>query len=158
MTEPSPRSAAAASTGRRSDREDRDIFRLAPSMDADVLEAIAGRLEFRGTDDGYARLSQAYFAQLPLSDARRILSLGCGTGIEVRALKRLVGPTTVIVGIDHSAALVDAARRLSQGGPVRQRHLRRRRRPPHALRRRRVRHRHLAHLDQPHRRSRRGPT
>jgi ubiquinone/menaquinone biosynthesis C-methylase UbiE len=82
-------------------------------MDADVLEAIAGRLEFRGTDDGYARLSQAYFAQLPLSDARRILSLGCGTGIEVRALRRLIGPTTVIVGIDHSAALVDAARRLT---------------------------------------------
>ena len=70
-------------------RDDRDIFRLAPSMDAEVLKAIAARLEFRGTDDGYARLSQAYFTRLPLTDAQRILAIGCGTGIEVRALRRL---------------------------------------------------------------------
>ena len=94
-------------------RDDRDIFRLAPSMDAAVLETIAARLEFRGTDDGYARLSQAYFPRLPLADARRILALGCGTGIEVRALRRLTGPDTDIVGVDHSPALIDAARRLT---------------------------------------------
>ena len=94
-------------------RDDRDIFRLAPSMDAEVLKAIAARLEFRGTDDGYARLSQAYFTRLPLTDAERILALGCGTGIEVRALRRLTGPTTTIIGIDHSAALIDTARRLT---------------------------------------------
>jgi hypothetical protein len=41
-------------------RDDRDIFRLAPSMDPAVLETIAARLEFRGTDEGYARRSQAY--------------------------------------------------------------------------------------------------
>jgi ubiquinone/menaquinone biosynthesis C-methylase UbiE len=94
-------------------RDDRDIFRLAPTMDADVLETIAARLEFRGTDEGYARLSQAYLARLPLADARRVLALGCGTGIEVRALRRLTGPGTDIVGVDHSMALIDAARRLT---------------------------------------------
>jgi ubiquinone/menaquinone biosynthesis C-methylase UbiE len=94
-------------------RDDRDIFRLAPSMDAEVLQAIAARLEFRGTDDGYARLSQAYFGRLQLADGQRILALGCGTGIEVRALKRITGSTTAIVGIDHSAALIDTARRLT---------------------------------------------
>jgi ubiquinone/menaquinone biosynthesis C-methylase UbiE len=92
-------------------REDRDIFRLAPSMDPVVLETIAARLEFRGTDEGYARRSQAYFARLPLADARRILALGCGTGVEVRALKRLTRPEVAIVGVDHSPALIDAARR-----------------------------------------------
>jgi ubiquinone/menaquinone biosynthesis C-methylase UbiE len=92
-------------------RDDRDIFRLAPSMDAAVLEAIAARLEFRGTDEGYARRSQAYFARLPLADARRVLALGCGTGVEVRALRRLSGPEVAIVGVDHSPALIDAARR-----------------------------------------------
>ena len=60
-----------------------------------------------------SRLSQAYFTRLPLADAGRILALGCGTGIEVRALKRLIGPATAIVGIDHSPALIDAARRLT---------------------------------------------
>ena len=102
-------------------------------MDAEVLQAIAARLEFRGTDDGYARLSQAYFARLPLTDAERILALGCGTGIEVRALKRLTRPSTTIIGIDHSAALIDTARRLTadEGWPTTS--ARRRRRPPHAL-------------------------
>lgn len=94
-------------------RDDRDIFRLAPSMDATVLETIAARLEFRGTDEGYARRSQAYLPRLPLAHARRILALGCGTGIEVRALRRLTRPDTTIIGIDHSPALIDAARRLT---------------------------------------------
>jgi ubiquinone/menaquinone biosynthesis C-methylase UbiE len=96
-------------------RDDRDIFRLAPSMDAAVLETIAARLEFRGTDEGYARRSQAYFARLPLAEARRVLALGCGTGVEVRALRRLAHPATAIVGVDHSPALIDAARRHTAG-------------------------------------------
>jgi ubiquinone/menaquinone biosynthesis C-methylase UbiE len=94
-------------------RDDRDIFRLAPSMDAGVLETIAARLEFRGTDEGYRRLSQAYLPRLPVAQARRILALGCGTGIEARARRRLTGPDTSIVGLDHSPALVDTARRLT---------------------------------------------
>jgi ubiquinone/menaquinone biosynthesis C-methylase UbiE len=94
-------------------RDDHDIYRLAPRMDAAVLETIAARLEFRGTDDGYARRSQAYFVRLPLAHARRILALGCGTGIEVRALRRLTRPEVAITGLDHSPALIDAARRLT---------------------------------------------
>jgi ubiquinone/menaquinone biosynthesis C-methylase UbiE len=105
-------SDAAAATATRA-RDDRDIFRLAPIMDAAVLETIAGRLEARGTDDGYVRLSQAYLPLLPLSEARRILALGCGTGIEVRALRRLTGPGTAIVGVDHSPTLIEIARRLT---------------------------------------------
>jgi ubiquinone/menaquinone biosynthesis C-methylase UbiE len=63
--------------------------------------------------EGYARRSQAYFPRLPLAQARRILALGCGTGIEVRALRRLTRPGTAITGVDHSPALIDAARRLT---------------------------------------------
>jgi ubiquinone/menaquinone biosynthesis C-methylase UbiE len=94
-------------------REDRDVYRLTPTVDAAVLKMIADRLEFRGTDDGYVRLSQAYFSRLPLTAARRILALGCGTGIEVRALRRLTAPDTAIVGVDHSPALLDVARKLA---------------------------------------------
>lgn len=77
------------------------------------MDMIAARLEFRGTDPGYAQLSQAYFARLPLASSGRILALGCGTGIEVRALRKLVPAGTNIVGVDHSSALIDAARRLT---------------------------------------------
>jgi SAM-dependent methyltransferase len=94
-------------------RDDRDIYRLAPAADAAVLETIANRLEFRGTDEGYVRLSQGYLARLPRSGVRRILALGCGTGIEVRALRRLVNPGTIIVGVDHSPDLLGVARRLT---------------------------------------------
>jgi ubiquinone/menaquinone biosynthesis C-methylase UbiE len=104
---------AGVTNARTTARDDRDIFRLAPSMDATVLETIAARLEFRGTDEGYARRSQAYLPRLPLAHARRILALGCGTGIEVRALRRLTRPDTAIVGVDHSSTLIDAAQRLT---------------------------------------------
>lgn len=59
-------------------RHDRDVFRLAPSVDASVLNTIAARLEFRGTDERFSRLSQGYFARVPLASARRILALGSG--------------------------------------------------------------------------------
>jgi SAM-dependent methyltransferase len=109
----SPRLDAGVTSAGPTARDDRDIFRLAPSMDATVLETIAARLEFRGTDEGYARRSQAYLPRLPLPHARRILALGCGTGVEVRALRRLTRPDTAIIGVDHSPALIDAARRLT---------------------------------------------
>lgn len=95
-------------------RADRDIFRLAPSMDASVVQTIADRLEFRRTDDRYTRLSQAYFERLPLDSARRVLAVGCGTGVEVRALRRRAGPEMEIIGVDHSPTLIDLARRLTQ--------------------------------------------
>jgi ubiquinone/menaquinone biosynthesis C-methylase UbiE len=109
----SPRLDAETTNPGSAARDDHDIFRLAPSMDAAVLETIVARLEFRGTDEGYARRSQAYFARLPLPQARRILALGCGTGIEVRALRRLTRPETTIIGLDHSPALIETARRLT---------------------------------------------
>ena len=108
----SGRTDAAATTAAPA-RDDRDIFRLAPTMDAAVLETIVARLEARGTDSGYASLSQAYLPLLPLGGAGRILALGCGTGVEVRALRRLTGPDTAIVGVDHSPTLIETARRLT---------------------------------------------
>jgi SAM-dependent methyltransferase len=113
MTTVSGRSNAGPSTAGSTARNDHDIYRLSPSMDAAVLEAIAARLEFRGGDEGFVRLSQAYLSRLPLRQARRILALGCGTGVEVRALRRLTGPDTEIIGLDQSSALIDEARRIT---------------------------------------------
>ena len=113
MTTHSRKPDAGSTTAAANARDDQDIYRLTPSMDAAVLEAIAARLEFRGKDDGYAKISQAYLSRLSLREARRILALGCGTGVEVRALRRLTRPETVIVAVDQSPALIDTARRLT---------------------------------------------
>jgi ubiquinone/menaquinone biosynthesis C-methylase UbiE len=98
-----------------SPREDRDVFRLAPNMDDAVLATVADRLEFRATDAGYVAISQAYFERLPLLPPCRLLALGCGTGVEVRALKRAVAPEVVLVGMDHSDELVSRARAVTAG-------------------------------------------
>ena len=96
-----------------SPRADRDVFRLAPSMDEGVLRTVAERLEFRATDPGYVELSQAYFNRLPLSPPCRVLAIGCGTGVEVRALRRRFAPDVALFGVDHSEALLDRARQLT---------------------------------------------
>jgi ubiquinone/menaquinone biosynthesis C-methylase UbiE len=113
MITQSQRPAVDTTIAQTTTREDRDVFRLLPRVDSAVLETIAARLEFRGTDDVYARLSQAHFPRLLVPSVQRILALGCGTGVEVRALRGLTGPDTAIVGVDHSPALLDIARRLT---------------------------------------------
>lgn len=90
-------------------REDRDIYRLSHSMDDATVQVMADRLEFRAADPGYMALAQAYFPRLPLDTAHNILALGCGTGVEVRALKRTTSTTATIVGVDQSPQLVATA-------------------------------------------------
>jgi SAM-dependent methyltransferase len=99
--------AAGASSAARTDR---DLYRLAPTMDDVAIQAMVNRLEFRATDATYMRISQAYFDSLPLATAERVLVLGCGTGVDARALKRVTNTPARIVGVDHSPALIDVAR------------------------------------------------
>jgi trans-aconitate methyltransferase len=42
-----------------------------------------------------------------------VLAVGCGTGVEVRALKRRPAFQGEIVGVDQSAALLEDAQRLT---------------------------------------------
>jgi ubiquinone/menaquinone biosynthesis C-methylase UbiE len=79
-------------------------------MDAVAVQAMVNRLEFRATDAAYTRMSQSYFSRLPVGSARQILALGCGTGVEVRTLKRTTRTPAMITGLDHSPALIDVAR------------------------------------------------
>lgn len=89
----------------------RDVYDVINELDEATIDRIAARLEFRATDPEFVTLREAYFAKLPLSTARRILALGCGTGVEVRALKHHPEFRGEIVGVDHSPRLVDEARR-----------------------------------------------
>jgi ubiquinone/menaquinone biosynthesis C-methylase UbiE len=91
----------------------RDVFHLINDLDDATIERIAARLEFRATDPGYVALRERYLARLPLASSRRVLALGCGTGVEVRALKRRTEFDGEVVGVDHSPKLINEARRLT---------------------------------------------
>ena len=90
-----------------------DVFRFINDLDETTVSRLADRLEFRATDAGFVSLREASLASLPLSTARRVLALGCGTGVEVRALRRHPEFHGELVGVDHSPYLIAKARRLT---------------------------------------------
>src|SRR5690348_15062672 len=51
------------------------------------------------------------YTLLALQAGNRVLDVGCGTGDDVRALARIVGPTGRVVGVDSSQTMIEAARR-----------------------------------------------
>jgi ubiquinone/menaquinone biosynthesis C-methylase UbiE len=91
----------------------RDVFRFINEIDPATLQAIGERLEFRGTDATFNEMRDAYFDDLPLASAGAVLDVGCGTGVEVRALLARPGFTGRVVAVDQSPALVETARRLA---------------------------------------------
>jgi ubiquinone/menaquinone biosynthesis C-methylase UbiE len=93
----------------------RDIFLHINDLDDSAIGRIIARLELRATDPTFVALREASFARLPLASTRRVLALGCGTGVEVRALKRHPEFAGEVLGIDFSPALIDEARRLTAG-------------------------------------------
>ncbi len=43
----------------------------------------------------------------------RVLDVGCGIGIDVRGLARLVGSDGMAIGVDHDPAMIEQARSIS---------------------------------------------
>ena len=91
----------------------RDVFRFVNDLDEGTVQALIDRLEFRGTDPTFTRLRDGYLAKLPLAAARRLLVVGCGSGVVPRALARRSEVTGEIVGVDQSPAMIEAARRFA---------------------------------------------
>lgn len=58
---------------------------------------------------------QRTFELLSVQPGDRVLDLGCGTGDDVQALARLVGPSGRVVGVDRSETLIAEARERVQG-------------------------------------------
>ncbi len=90
-----------------------DVFLSINELDDATVEAIAARLEFRGTDPTFTRWREAYLDRLALASDARVLDLGCGTGVVSRGIAARSGFAGQVVGLDHSPRLIEAARRLT---------------------------------------------
>lgn len=92
----------------------RDAMEFINDQDEATLERIIHRLELRGTNPTFCRYRDAYLERLAPSPDGRVLEVGCGTGVVARALAGRPGFAGRVVGVDHSPALIDAARRFAK--------------------------------------------
>src|ERR1051325_11517486 len=85
------------------------------------IDAAADPAEFvRFMDDANAmeffrQAKERTYSLLALQTGNHVLDVGCGTGDDVRAMARIVGPTGLVVGLDSSQTMIEAARQRSLG-------------------------------------------
>jgi len=91
----------------------KDIFQSINEMDSAGIQKIVDRLEFRGNDPSFIQMRDAYLAHLQLEPNARVLEIGCGTGVVLRALAQREGFGGTLVGSDFSDVLIGVARRLA---------------------------------------------
>lgn len=91
----------------------RDIFQSISDLGPDAIQKIVERLEYRGGDPAFVRMRETYLDRMGLAPNARVLDCGCGTGVVSRALARRDGFAGEVVGVDFSAALIEAAQRLA---------------------------------------------
>jgi ubiquinone/menaquinone biosynthesis C-methylase UbiE len=82
-------------------------------LEQPAIAATIARLEQRGGHPSFSGMLNAYLDRLPLAAARRVLDLGCGTGVAARAIAGRPEFAGTVVGIDLSPHMVAAARRLA---------------------------------------------
>jgi ubiquinone/menaquinone biosynthesis C-methylase UbiE len=88
-----------------------------PWRDADGqtnVDEMAKSLEARGRTPAQSRLRRRFLKFVPIEAGARVLEVGCGTGVVVRDLARLVGRRGEIVGVDLSRRLLARARELGR--------------------------------------------
>lgn len=88
-----------------------DVYRITDTLDPASLEVMATRLELRGRHPRFAGMLDEYLDAMALQGARRVLDLGCGTGVASRAVARRAGFAGRVTGIDRSPYLIEVARR-----------------------------------------------
>jgi ubiquinone/menaquinone biosynthesis C-methylase UbiE len=67
-------------------------------------------LELRGRTAAQGRVRRRFLRFAGIQPGDRVLEVGCGTGVVLRDLARLVGPRGQVTGVDPSRRAIDAAR------------------------------------------------
>ncbi len=93
-----------------------DIYASVTQLDAATQERLGARLETRGSDAQHQEMHRAFFADIPFPPQSRVLEIGCGTGVQARALAALP-QVAVVVGIDPGVTLLTTAREFAADLP-----------------------------------------
>ncbi len=95
-----------------------DLFQSIDELGAEAIQRIVDRLEFRAKDTDFVRLREQYLAKMDLGGSKRLLDLGCGTGVVARSLAREAEFKGELVGLDLSYALIEAAKQFASNEGV----------------------------------------
>ncbi len=90
-----------------------DVFQDLDRQPAALVDAVIERMEYRARHPAYAAMLDAYLARLDLAAAGTVLDLGCGTGVAARGIAAVPGFRGRVVGVDPSAPMIEAARRIA---------------------------------------------
>ncbi len=83
------------------------------SLDAEGVQRIVDRLEYRGKDEAFVAMREEYLRHMNIAPNADVLDLGCGTGVVARALATRENFSGKIIGVDYSNELIDAAQQLA---------------------------------------------
>ena len=97
-----------------------DPYRIADQVDANMLEMMATRLEERSRDARFTGMIDDYLDAIHISDAYKVLDIGCGTGVVARRIAGRKGFMGQITAVDLSPQLIDKARELAESEGVSQ--------------------------------------
>lgn len=96
----------------------RDVFESINEQDDATVQRLIDRLEYRDRDSTFVRYRNAYLDRIAFGGVGAVLDLGCGTGVVTRELARRSESSCTIVAVDHSPALIRAARQLAAEGGI----------------------------------------
>jgi ubiquinone/menaquinone biosynthesis C-methylase UbiE len=88
------------------------------SLDKEGVQRVVDRLEYRGKDEIFVAMREAYVRRMDFAPEASILDLGCGTGVVARALADRAGFSGRVVGIDYSPDLIRAAQQFAESEGV----------------------------------------
>jgi len=93
----------------------RDIYSRTNELEEQTLAGIAEVLELRGRHPQQIAIRESYLGLVPDWIGRRVVEVGCGTGVVSRELARRVGPIGTVLALDPCPEFVaDAEKRASE--------------------------------------------
>ena len=95
-----------------------DPHRFVNELDLAIHDQLIARLESRAQNPIFANLFDKYAAQLALNPSAKILEVGCGTGVVLRALAKRYNFTGQAFGIDQCHTFIDAANSFAKAEEV----------------------------------------